>query len=166
MGGLDPFARATRDAARGLRQMPAELRKELGQAVFDDVASPLAAAVRNASRGSRPFGPLLEVKARKGTDPTIVVGGSRRLARNGATGRQLVYGVEFGGSRSRHQPAHRPYTRTYRNGKPHSVWRNTTAQFVPAKPFIYPTFRAEYAETAEAFLAMLDPFLEAWEAGT
>lgn len=145
--------------------MPADLRRDLGTAVAADVATPLAAAVRRAGASAGPYGPLIDVKVRKGAEPTISVGGSRVVGRNGARGKDLFYGTEFGGSRSRHQPAHRPYVRHYAGGDTGTVWRNTTAQFVPRHPFVYPTFRARYEDTLNAYLDILDPFLEAWEAG-
>lgn len=146
--------------------MPADLRRELASAVADDVATPLAAAVRRAGSAAGPYGRLIDVKVRKGTEPTISVGGSRVVGRGGARGKDLFYGVEWGGSRVRHQPAHKPYQRTYKGGQPHTVWRNTTRQFVPAHPFVYPTFRAHYADVLDGFLETLDPFLDAWEAGS
>lgn len=145
--------------------MPKDLRAELTRLVGATVAEPLAADVRAAARGSVPFGPRLTVTVARGAEPSIRIGGSKRAVTNGATGRQLVYGVEFGGSAVRHQPAHVPYQRTRGTGQPHSVWRNTTAQFRPARPFIFPTFRARYADVSEAWLDVLDPILTRWEAG-
>lgn len=146
--------------------MPADLRRELSTAVATEVAAPLAAAVLSARFRSGPFGPAIDVRVRKGVEPTIVIGGRGSRVSNGASGAQLFYGVEFGGSLNRHQPAHRPYLRRSPGGVTHTVWRNTTRQFVPKRPFVYPTFRREYAHTTDAYLTILDPFLHAWEAGT
>ena len=146
--------------------MPKDLRRDLKTAVADDVAGPLADEVRRASYTAGPYGGRFTTKVRRGSEePSIQVGGSRRVVSNGGTGAQLFYGTEFGGSASRHQPAHRPYTRTSRTGTRHSVWRNTTAQFVPAHPFVFPTFRRNADRTYEAWLDTLDPFLDQWEAG-
>jgi hypothetical protein len=145
--------------------MPADLRRALSTDVATEVAEPLAAEVLRASFRAGPYSGRFTVKVRKGVEPTLAVGGSRRVVAGGATGAQLFYGTEFGGSAHRHQPAHKPYTRTSSGGVRHSVWRNTTAQFVPARPFVYPTFRREFADVTEAWLEVLDPFLETWEAG-
>lgn len=146
--------------------MPADLRKGLKASVADEVARPLADEVRRASFRAGPYSGRFTVTVKRGSEePSLSVGGQRRVVSNGGSGAQLFYGTEWGGSRSRHQPAHRPYTRRSSGGATHSVWRNTTAQFVPARPFVYPTFRRETDRTLEAWLGTLDPFLEAWEAG-
>jgi hypothetical protein len=161
----DGFARSCRDAARGLRRMPADLRRELGTAVSEEVAGPLARDVAAARFRAQPFGPHVDVRVRKAAEPTLVIGGRRSTVSGGASGAQLFYGTEWGGSRARHQPAHRPYSRVSSGGVRHTVWRNTTAQFVPPRPFVFPTFRRDFAKVTDAWLGVLDPFLDAWEAG-
>lgn len=82
-----------------MRRLPAELRRALGNEVRDTVAEPLAADIRSAWTG--PYSPALSAatKTRVGTDPQIIVGGSRRVVSGGASARDLVFGTEWGGGR-------------------------------------------------------------------
>jgi hypothetical protein len=164
--------------------MPAELRKAAGDEVLETVTRPLAAKVAAAWTG--PYAPALaaSTRARKGTDPLLVVGGSRRLLTGGATARDLVYGTEFGGrmdstrivNRER-MPARRgtrkrsgrvsraELARQAAAGRP-IFRRHSTRQFVPARPAIFPTFRREGPWVFSTWASVLDPFLEQWEAGS
>lgn len=107
-----------------MRRLPAELRRALGNEVRDTVAEPLAADIRSAWTG--PYGPALSAatKTRVGTDPQIIVGGSRRVVSGGASARDLVYGEEWGGGRRIKAIPSTPRRRGHR--------RRTTRQFAGA----------------------------------
>lgn len=115
------FATACKTAARQMRRLPAELRRALANEVRDAVAEPLAADIRGAWRG--PYAPVLAAgtKARVQTDPQVIIGGSRRVVRGGASVRDLVYGEEWGGGRRVKAIPARPGRRGHR--------RRTTRQF-------------------------------------
>lgn len=156
MAELDDFADACTRATRQLRRMPADLRRDLGRHVKAEVADPLARKVAGAAQSAPPYGALLagSVRTRAGADPTLVVGGRRRVASQGATARDLVYGQNFGGGRRR--------TKVTRAGaRPFA--RRSTMQFVRYRPFIFPTFAREADETFERWLDVLEPYLAAWE---
>jgi hypothetical protein len=131
VAGLDEFARECDAASRALRRVPTDLRRELGREVKEQVAVPLAAKIGAAASG--PYARALSgaVKARAQADPTIVIGGSRKVVRGGANARQLVFGTEWGGGKRTTRVAARPGRRGYR--------RRSTNQFVPAHPFVFST---------------------------
>lgn len=180
---MDDFSAALKQGARQLRRMPAELRKAAGDQVLETVTRPLAAKVASAWTG--PYAPALSVstRARKGTDPLLVVGGSRELLSGGATGRDLVYGTEFGGrmdstrivNRERVPAGRGTRRRSGRVGRAELgrqasagrpiFRRHATRQFVPARPAIFPTFRREGPWIFSTWAEVLDPFLTAWETG-
>lgn len=150
---MDPFARQCSDAVRQLRRMPSELRRELGGHVADQVAGPLASSVR--AHATRPYGHRVDVRVRKGAEPVLAIGGRAKRFSGGAGGVDVFYGAEFGGgNRFTTYPTHRG-----------SVRRRTTRQFVPARPFVFPTFAREFDRISEEWSAVLDPFLDAWQAG-
>jgi hypothetical protein len=131
MGDLREFAQECDAAARGLRRVPADLRRSLGAEVQEKVARPLADRIAAAATGPHARALAAGVKARKLADPTIVVGGAKRLVSGTAQIRDLVPGNEWGGGRRTTRVPRRPGRRGYR-------FRSTN-QFLPAHPFIYPT---------------------------
>lgn len=155
-GDLDPFAQACAQAARQLRRVPGDLRRDLGRHVRDEVARPAAAAVNTAARSAGPYGRALATAARPraGADPAVVVGGRRPLVSGGATGRDLVYGANFGGGK-RTTVVHRAGARPYR--------ARTTMQFTRPRPWIYPALARSADDLFTAWAAALDPYLQEWE---
>ena len=152
------LAAQARDAVRVLRTMPADLRAELTAHVGTDVAEPLATPVRAAASTS--VARRVQVTVAKGVEPAIRAGGAGRRYSGGASGRQTFYGTEFGGGLS-HTWYRRPVgvrARSACTGPPRE-------QFVPAAPFVLPTFAAQRDVVSEAWLAILDPILDAWAAG-
>lgn len=131
MSNMKDFAEECDYVAKQLRRIPKDLRRALASEVKQEVAIPLAAKIAGASSG--PYGPALsgQVKARASADPQIVIGGSRKIVSGGANARQLVYGTEFGGGRRR--------TAVPRTAKHKGYSRESTNQFVPAHPFVFPT---------------------------
>lgn len=126
------FSTQCQQASRDLRRMPADLRRALASEVKDEVAVPLASKIGQAATG--PWGPALaaSTKARALADPTIVIGGSKRVVSGGANARQLVYGTEFGGGKR--------ITRVPGNAKHRGYRRWSTRQFARHhKPFVFPT---------------------------
>lgn len=96
---MEGFEQQCRQAARQLRRLPAELRRDLAAEVRDEVAEPLAGAIRSEWHG--PHAAVLReaTKARVQVDPMVVVGGARKVVSGGASVRDLVYGNEFGGGK-------------------------------------------------------------------
>ncbi|MGW5239496.1 hypothetical protein ACWEOW_11235 [Monashia sp. NPDC004114] len=139
MATPDEFARECDEVARSLRRVPSELRRALASEVKTEVATPLAARVAAAAAGpyARPLSGA--VKARALADPTIVIGGSRKVVSGGASPRQLIYGTEWGGGKRRSS-----VTRRTRHGSV-TYKRRSTNQFVPAHPFVFDTI-AENAD--------------------
>jgi hypothetical protein len=168
----DSLAVQTGNAARYVAALPRALAATMAEHVQREVADPLTAHVRQAAPG--PWGPRLTIASRAGADPAVSVGGTFPVLSGGARGVDLVYGLEFGGSAVRSLRNHRPYVRNVHNPRARpgfttlsrtNVWRNTTAQFVPRRGFIFPTFRAYTDETFEAWVSVLDEFVTSWEAG-
>jgi len=146
------FAAECRTAARNMRRLPSDIRRELGQRSKGEVAAPLAQKVAAAARG--PWGRVLSgaVKTRASADPVIVVGGARRVVSGGASPRQLVYGTEFGGgSRVKAIPA----TARRRGHR-----RRTTRQFIGKHaPFVFPTIGDNAEWVLEKFADIVDDVL-------
>lgn len=137
MSNLSGFAQDCRKASKDLRFLPRDLKRQLASDIRTDVAQPLATRISGAARGS--YGRVLapQVKARSQANPTIAVGGGRRLVSGGATGRDLVYGTEFGGGRSKR-----------------------TRQFVRNKaPFIFPTIGRSGGWVLDRFADIVDRVL-------
>lgn len=130
MATPEDFARSCKDASRQLRRLPKEVRAQLRTRVRAEVAEPIAQDVRagGTSLYARRVAPTTKVRAQ--ADPTIVVGGARRVASGGAKGRELVYGAMFGGgNRVKAVPA-QSGRRGYR--------RRTTRQFAGRRdPFVF-----------------------------
>jgi hypothetical protein len=155
----DPLAGETRQAIRALRRMPDELRKALRSQVRDTIAAPLATLVAARRPGRQAAG--ITVKAVGDLEPAIRVGGGASpVYQHRAQGRQLFYGIEFGGGVSRTWIAARSP-----RGRHYSYRRRVTAQFVPAHPFVMPTFAANRDRISDEWVAVLDPFLTAWASG-
>lgn len=131
MPNMKDFAEECDYVAKQLRRIPKDLRRALASEVKTEVAVPLAQKISVKAGG--PYGPALSgaVKARASADPTIVIGGSRKIVSGGANARQLVFGTEFGGGKRRTRVPTRPGRKGYS--------RKSTNQFVPAHPFVFPT---------------------------
>jgi hypothetical protein len=161
----DPFAGACRDAARGLRRLPAEVRKTTGRTVKTDVADPLAADVRGALAATGRQGARLvtTVKTRVNVEPIIVVGGARAIFSGGANGRQVIYGHEFG---SGTHPQRAERLARGQGGRRGTRTRRTTAQFAgPGHHAVFGTFAAQADVTFNRWLEAIEPALQAWESG-
>lgn len=132
MSDLDGFAAECKLTARNLRRIPKDLRRAIASEIKPEVAVPLAAKIGAGLAG--PWASVLagQVKARASAEPVIVVGGARRLVSGGASGRQLVYGAQFGGGKRTTVVAPTSRRRGYR--------LRSTRQFVrTVRPTIYPT---------------------------
>lgn len=144
----DEFAATCRDASRDVRRLPAEVRRALGRRVRDEVAAPLATDIRGA--GTTTYGRLVAptAKVRASGDPTVVVGGARRVASGGAKGRDLVHGIHFpAGNRVTAVPA-RAGRAGYR--------RRTTRQFDrPKDPFVFRTIAARLDATFDRWASIV-----------
>lgn len=161
------FGDAARNAARDLRRLPSQARKVAGKEVQERVAEPLATEVRQAySSGSRMAQPLsAQVKTRVNAEPVISVGGARKLVSGGGSGRNLVYGLEFG-SGTRPQRAERLIRNAARgrSSRGGSRTRRSTAQFAgEGGHYIFGTFSREAERTYDRWLGVLGVVLEEWE---
>jgi hypothetical protein len=155
-GDLDAFARACKDTSRQLRRIPADLRRELSSQVQPQVAVPLAAKIANNLTGPWATPLAASTKARKLADPTIVIGGAKRVVSGGASARQLVYGVTFGGG-SRVTTTTR---RTRNGGRPTTYKLPSTRQFRgKGNDQVFGTIRAEGAWVLEQFANIVDDVL-------
>lgn len=144
MATAEDFARECKDQARAVRRLPSEVRSALRSRVKAEVAEPMAADIRTSARtvyGQRVAG---TAKVRAAADPTIVVGGAKRVASGGARARDLVFGIHFtAGRRVTIVPA-----RTGRKG----YRRPSTRQFVGRRdPFVFRTVAAQF-----------DTYLDRW----
>lgn len=153
--GLEAFERSCRDTSRQLRRLPAELRKELAAEVQPRVAVPLAGKVAQAFGGPWAAPLAASTKARKLADPTIVIGGARRVVSGGASARQLVYGATFGGGSRRST-----VTRRTRSGRSTTYQVHTTRQFRgKARDDVFDTIRANGAWVLTQFAGIVDDVL-------
>lgn len=127
------FAAACRQTSRAARRLPAEVRRDLKARVRDRVAEPIAADVR--AGGSTTYTRLVAgtTRVRADADPTVVLGGARRLVSGGARGRDLVFGAQFGGGKAVVSVPSRPGQRAHR--------RRSTMQFGGRDPFVFATLR-------------------------
>lgn len=127
-----------------MRRLPIDVRRELRTRVKSEVAGPIAQDVRSA--GSTSYGRRVAgtTRVRAQADPTIVVGGAKRIVSGGAKGRDLVFGTHFGGgSRVTAVPA-----RSGRRG----YQRRSTRQFAGRRdPFVFGTVARN-----------LDRYLDLW----
>ena len=162
MDEYEIFEKRCRDTSFALRRLPKELRKAMSVRVKPEIAVPLAAKIASAAGG--PWGPVLAAatKARAGADPTIVVGGARKVVSGKAAAYQLVYGVEFGANPN----TTRRYSVTKHGMIPGSrgatkvFMRHATRQFVGRKhPFIFPTIRREGGWILDQFATIADDVL-------
>lgn len=167
--GFDDFARDCRAMAAAVKKLPSDVRAELGREVKTRVAEPLAQKIAEQAHG--PYGRALaaSVKVRVSADPTIVVGGTRPVVSGGATGRDLVFGTEFGGgnrvsvvNRERHADGRKRVGRIGRGeqerqrARGRSVYkRHTTKQFRNPNPFVYPTVEANVEWALDEFAAIV-----------
>lgn len=99
MGDADAFADAAYRAARNIRFLPKDLRREMGNVVRDAVAEPMARDIRAAWRGPYRYPLSQATKARVSGDPTVVTSGRTPRLSHGAGPNTLVKGVEFGGGK-------------------------------------------------------------------
>jgi len=152
MASLDEFRGQCRTAARNMRRLPSELRRELAQRVKPEVAAPLAQTVAGRARGPHAAALSAAVKTRASADPVIVVGGARRVVSGGASARQLVYGDEFGGGS---RVAAVPATSRRRGHR-----RRTTRQFRRGPyPFVFPTISDRVPWVLDKFADIVDDVL-------
>lgn len=149
---LEQFAAECKHAARGLRRVDKDTRRKIAAESRSRIAEPLAGAIARAATGPYAAALAKGTKARTAADPTVVVGGRRKVVRNGASPRDLVFGTEYGGGdRPSHVPArngHRAYT------------RSGTRQFVPARPFAVPTTRDRLPAILDEFGEMIAEVLD------
>ena len=151
---LDEFARSCKDTARSMRRLPKELRQALSSEVQPRIAEPLAGKIAQAYAGPWAAALAASTKARKLADPTIVIGGRRRVVSGGASGRQLVYGATWGGGGVRVSTVTR---RTRNGGRPATYKAKTTRQFRgKANDRIFPTIRANGAWVLDEFAGIVD----------
>ena len=153
MSDLDDFERSCRETSRQLRAIPKDLRKALAVRVRPEIAEPLAAKIRSSWSG--PWAQVLATatKTKTGADPTIFVGGSRKVVSGGASPRQLVYGAEFGASG-------RTVTGVQAGTGHRSYSRRSTRQFVANKaPSVFPTIRANGGWVMDKFADIVDDVL-------
>lgn len=182
-GDLEAFERECKATGRALRRMPADLRQALSTQVQPRVAVPLAAKVANTFRGPWADRLAAQTKARKLADPTIVVGGARKVVRNGASARQLVYGNEWGGGKRVTTVNRERYATTTggagryqikagskrrgriaageRGAGGRTIYKlRSTQQFRTPHPSIFPTIRAEGGWVLDQFALIVDEVLE------
>lgn len=153
MSDIDEFTAQCRVAARGLRRLPSDLRRGIAGDVQEQVAAPLADRVGAAARGPWAAQLRAATKARKLADPTIVIGGSRKVVSGGANPRQLVYGTEFGGGKRRTAVPSRPGRRGYT--------RVTTRQFANNHaPFVFRTVGENFDWAIDRFAGIVLDRLE------
>lgn len=132
MSELDGFAAECALTARNLRRIPKDLRRAIASEVKPQVAVPLAGKIGADLAG--PWARVLagQVKARASAEPVVVIGGARKLVSGGASGRDLVFGSQFGGGKRVTAVAPSPRRRGYK--------LKSTQQFVRnAHPTVYPT---------------------------
>lgn len=128
----EEFAGHCRQVSRDMRRLPVEVKRALRERMKPDVAEPLAQDIRAAGAGSYGTRVAGTVRVRANADPTVVVGGAKRVASGGARGRDLVFGTEFGGGKRLTAVARANGHRGYR--------RYSTNQFRRHRaPFIFPT---------------------------
>lgn len=143
------FEQQCKQAARQLRRLPAELRRQLGPEVRDEVAEPLAGSIRAAFSGPWVSVLAAAVKTRIRTDPTIVVGGSRSVLSGGGSVRSIVFGNEFGGGTRVTPVPSRAGRRGYR--------RRSTRQFAGAgRHPIFGTIERKLDDTFERWTRVVE----------
>lgn len=147
------FAKECDAAAKQLRRLPSDLRRALARDVRDKVAAPLADKVRAAGTGVYGTRVAGTTKVRAGADPTIVLGGAKRIASGGAKGRDLVFGTEFGG--------HSRVTAIPRTSRRAGHRRRSTRQFARGRsPFIFRTVARNLDTTFDTWCDLIDEHLD------
>ena len=144
MPSREEFAAECREVSRDMRRLPAEVKAALRARSKAEVAEPMAADIRTGGRSvyARRVAPM--AKVRSNADPTIVVGGARRVASGGASTRDLVFGAVFGGQNRVSAVPARAGRKAHR--------RHSTRQFAGERdPFMYRTV-----------FANVDRYLERW----
>lgn len=145
----DEFARECDDAAKAVRRLPRDLRRAFAQRTRDEVAEPLAARMRASGGGVYGRRVSATAKARSQADPTIVVGGARRVASGGASARDLLWGNEFGGGKKVRALVGNARRRGHR--------RRTTQQFVRNQsPFLYNTLSRSWDWALDKWATIAD----------
>lgn len=115
------FTAACRTLSRDLQSLPAAVRAALPEQMMNDVARPLAETIARKWTGPHAAALAAATQARYVRDDLeVFAGGRTRLISGGATGRDLVWGNEFGGG-------NRVKSMTSSRGK--SYRRHTTRQF-------------------------------------
>ena len=152
---LEDFERSCRDTSRQLRRLPSELRKAIAADAQTRVADPVVADLRGRWAGPWARQLAAGTKSRKAADPTLVIGGARRVVSGGASVRQLVYGAEWGGGKRV-----TPTRRTTRNGGRATAYRlRSTRQFLRPTPALVPTLRDNAGRMLTAWAELvLDTF--------
>jgi hypothetical protein len=120
-----------RAAAAALQSLSRSLIRDINKATAT-VAIPLVRAevsARAPSSTARQIAASARTSNFKGV-PGVAFGGSSAVTSSGATGRQLVRGLEHGSRALRSTT----YLRRGRSGSTHKVTRNALAQFRPQQP--------------------------------
>lgn len=146
---LREFANRCRTAGRGLRRVPTQVRRDLVDQVTPEIAQPLAADIAAAFRGPWAAQLATGTKARRLAEPTIVVGGARRVVSGGAGVRDLVFGAQFGGGK-KITTVHRKTRHGSTKYKAH-----TTRQFSKPAPTIFPTIRERLPWVLDEFARLV-----------
>lgn len=148
MPGPEEFAAECREVSRSMRRLPAEVKRALRARSRAEVAEPMAADIRTGGRSvyARTVAPTARV--RSNADPTIVLGGARRIASGGASGRDLVFGAVFGGGRKVGTVKATGRTKAHR--------RRTTRQFASGRdPFVYRTVFSNVEEYLDRWATII-----------
>lgn len=160
-------------ASRALRRAPNEVKKATKDRVRAEVAEPLARKIAGSATG--PYARALSqaVKAPADLTPRIKVGGARKVVSGGASARQLAPGTEWGGGRKVANVNRSRTNGRRRRGRVSAAERaaqaaagrtiykrRTTMQFVPARPFIFPTIRREQAAMLESYSEIVTDALQ------
>lgn len=151
MASPEDFARTCREAARNTRRLPADLKNALKARTRPEVTEPLADTIANAATGSHARALAAGVKARTGTTPDIVIGGTRPKLSGGAGPRDLVFGDEFGGSNRRGSVKGSARARAHT--------RRTTRQFT-RRPFVFRTLAGRVPWVLDRYAEIVDDVLE------
>lgn len=183
---MDDLAAQARAVARALRSVPAEVRRDIGREVKAQVVEPLVEAVASAAGGG-PWGSVIAggVKARTGTEPTLVVGGATAVLSGGGAVRDVVWAVEFGANPEKKSIVNRERSTSKRGGAKRGrvtagevraqraagkviFVRRSARQFIGRhRPFLAPTFRREEVAITEAWADIVTHRLDAaFEAGS
>ena len=156
MSDLEAFERECKVAARNMRRLPAEVRKALAAEVQPRVAVPLAAKV--AASFSGPWADRLaaQTKARKLADPTVVVGGAKKVTSGGASARNLVFGATWGGGKRIST-----VTRRTPRGRQITYQAHVTKQFDgKGNPAMIQTLRAQGGWVLQEVAQIVDEIIE------